>query len=163
MKSLVKSLAVATLVAITITGCAPSISPDTYSTSSAGQVNRVIAGTVVSARVVQVSGDTLTPGGGAVGTLAGAGAGAIAAGSTIGQGNGSLLAALGGAVLGGVAGNYAEKKITSQQGIEYVVKTKSGDMVSVVQGIAPRFNIGQHVLVQYGARARVTADPSYND
>ncbi len=163
MRYLNKSFIAAAFVALTVTGCAPSISPDTYSTSSAGQVNRVIAGKIVSARVVQVSGDTLTQGGGMVGTLAGAGAGAIAAGSTIGQGNGSLLAGIGGAVLGGVLGNTAEKKLTSQQGIEYVIKTNHGDMVSVVQGVNPHLSIGQHVLVQYGARARVTADPSYGN
>ncbi len=162
MKILTRSLVTAAFIALTVTGCAPSISPDTYSTSGAGQVNRVIAGRVVSARVVNVSGDSLTQGGGVVGTVAGAGAGAIAAGSAIGGGNGSAIAAIGGAVLGGVLGNYAEKKITSQQGMEYVVKTNGGDMISVVQGISPRFSIGQHVLVEYGARARVAIDPSYN-
>src|SRR5688500_6549768 len=100
MKSLTKTLVAAMFMALTVTGCAPNISPDTYSSSTANQVNRVIAGTIVSARVVEVSGDSLTQGGGMVGTLAGAGTGAIAAGSTIGQGNGSAIAAIGGAVLG---------------------------------------------------------------
>lgn len=161
MKSLAKALIVLSVIAVTATACAPNISPDTYSTSSAGQVNRVIAGTIVSAREVQVSGDTLTQGGGMIGTLAGGAAGGIA-GSSIGQGRGSALAAIGGAVLGGALGNVAEKKITSQRGMEYVVKTKNGSMVSVVQGATPRFSVGQRVLVQYGARARVTLDPSYN-
>lgn len=157
---LAKSLVTAAFIALTVVGCAPSISSDTYSTSTANQINRVIAGTIVSAREVQVSGDSMG-GGGMVGTLAGGSLGAIAAGTNIGQGYGSAAAAIGGAVLGGVIGNYAEKKVTSQRGMEYVVKTNQGTMVSVVQGLTPRLNIGQHVLVQYGAKARVTVDPSY--
>lgn len=163
MKTVTKTVLAAVLTAMALTGCAPSISPDTYSTSTANSVNNVIAGTIVSARMVKVSGDSLTQGGGMVGTLAGAGAGAIAAGSTIGQGNGSTLAAIGGAVLGGVVGNYAEKKITAQTGMEYVIKTKGGRMVSVVQGVTPPLKIGQHVLVEYGAKARVIADPSFGN
>src|SRR5690349_10629722 len=103
MKLPCKPLVAATFVALTVVGCAPSISPDTYSTNTANQTNRVIAGKIVSAREVQVSGSS--SGSNMVGTLAGGSLGAIAAGTNIGQGYGSAAAAIGGAVLGGIAGN----------------------------------------------------------
>lgn len=162
MKSIAKFLGAILSVTLVLTGCAPSISPDTYASSSAGEVNKVIAGVVVSARPVTVSGDTFTPGGGMIGTLAGGAAGAIA-GSQIGHNSGSALAAIGGAVAGGMLGNYAEKKITQQTGMEYIVRTKDGSMLSVVQGLQPNFQRGQHVLVEYGDRARVISDPGYNN
>lgn len=160
MKLVTKSLLTATFVAITLGGCAPTISPNNYATSSAGQVNNVVSGVVVSARPVNVSGDSLTPGGGMVGTLTGAGVGGIL-GSQVGHNAGSVLAAVGGAVAGGVIGNYAEKKITGQTGMEYVIRTRNHSMISVVQGLQPSFQRGQHVLVEYGDRARVIADPNY--
>jgi outer membrane lipoprotein SlyB len=161
MKTLTKTLVATTFAALTLVGCAPSISPDTYTTSSAGQVNRVIAGRIVSARPVHVSGDTYTDGGGMVGTLAGGAAGAIA-GSSIGGGRGSLLAGLGGALIGAGLGNMAEKKLTSQEGMEYIIKTKDGQMLTIVQSATPALRVGQHVLLQYGGnRSRLIADPSY--
>jgi len=160
MKPFAKTLLTATLIALAVTACAPSISSDTYSTTSAGQVNRVVAGVVVSSRPVKVSGDSLGAGGGMIGTIAGGAAGAIA-GSSIGGGRGSLLTGIGGALAGGALGNMAEKKLTSQQGIEYVIKLTDGSMVSIVQGASPVFRRGQHVLIEYGARSRVTLDPDY--
>jgi outer membrane lipoprotein SlyB len=162
MKCTIKHIIAASFIALAITGCAPSISPDTYTTSSAGQVNRVVKGVIDSSRVVELSGDTYTEGGGMVGTLAGGALGAVA-GSTIGQGTGSVLAAIGGGLVGAGVGNMAEKKLTQQQGMEYVVKTKNGAYISVVQGLKPTFQKGQHVMIIYGNRARVVADPDYSN
>lgn len=160
MRSLGRNLLVLILVALAVTGCTPSLSPDTYTTSGAGKVNRVVAGVVVSSRVVQVSDDANAGDGGKTGMIAGGIAGAIA-GSALGGGRGSALTAVGGAVAGGVLGNVAQKGLTKQTGVEYVIKTKDGSLISVVQGPTPTFQRGQHVLVEYGRRARVIADPSY--
>lgn len=156
MKSMIKSALLIAVMGMTLAGCGTSLSPNYYTSESAGQANRVVAGTIVSSRIVNVSNGT-----NAIGTVAGGAAGAIAAGSLIGQGNGSLLAGIGGALVGGYLGNRAENALSKQQGIEYIIKTTSGGMVSVVQDQSVVFARGQHVLVEYGDRARVIADPSY--
>ena len=143
-----------------ITGCAPSLSSESYTYGGVGQINRVVPGVVVSSRMIQVSDDTNAGDGGMTGTLAGGTTGLIA-GSAIGGGRGSALAAVGGAVIGGIMGNMAQKRLTEQQGIEYVVKLKSGSYISVVQGTDIIYRPGQRVLVQYGRRARIVADPGY--
>lgn len=154
-----KVLVSALLAVIGISGCTNSLSPDTYTTSTAGQLNRVVPGVVVSSRVVEVADDANAGDGGMAGTLGGAALGGIA-GSSIGHGRGSALGLVGGAILGGIAGNAMQKQITQQTGIEYVIRTKQG-MISVVQGPTPTFNRGQHVLIQYGRRVRVIADPDF--
>lgn len=159
MQTTSKFLVVIFSAAMSLSGCTTSLSPDTYTTSSVGQVNRVVPGVVVSSRTVQVADDGNAGDGGKTGTLGGAAIGAIA-GSAIGQGRGSALGLVGGAILGGIAGNAIQGQVTKQTGIEYVIRTKAG-MVSVVQGPTPTFNRGQHVLIQYGRRARITADPDF--
>ena len=144
----------------TLTGCAPSLSSDVYSTGNAGQIHRVVKGVVTSTRFVSVS-DSGT--GLGVGSVTGGALGAIA-GSQIGGGTGSLAAGIGGALLGGIAGNQAQKGLTTQNGVEYVIKLHNKSLISVVQGTTPIiFSRGQHVLVQYGAggRSRVIPDPDY--
>jgi outer membrane lipoprotein SlyB len=144
---------------LALSGCAPSLSPDRYTTGNAGQIQRVMQGVVVSSRVVQVSNNRSGLG---VGSLTGGALGAIA-GSQVGQGNGSLAAGIGGALLGGIAGNQVQKGLSTQTGVEYVLRLRNKSLISVVQGPTPVFNRGQHVIVQYGAggRARITADPDY--
>jgi outer membrane lipoprotein SlyB len=155
MKLFAKSLMAATLMAVTLTGCAPSLSPDAYTTSGVGQVNRVVPGTVVSTRPVKISGDSNL-----AGTLIGGAAGAVA-GSTIGNGGGSVLAAVGGGLAGALIGNQVQKGLSSQTGLEYIIKDRHGNMFSVVQGNNPVYRPGTHVLVEYGTRARVIPDPAY--
>lgn len=144
---------------MTLTGCTPSLSPNIYDTANAGQIQHVAQGVVVSSRIVRVSDSGTNVG---VGTVAGGALGAIAA-SQIGQGNGSLAAGIGGALLGGIAGGHAQQGLTRQNGIEYVIRLHNKSLISIVQGLRPSFNRGQHVLVQYGkgGRSRVTADPAY--
>ncbi|RDH40640.1 MAG: glycine zipper 2TM domain-containing protein [Candidatus Aquirickettsiella gammari] len=144
---------------LTLAGCAPSLSPDRYTTGNAGQIQGVVQGVVVSSRVVQVSNSGSGLG---VGSITGGALGAIA-GSQVGQGNGSLAAGIGGALLGGIVGNQVQKGLSTQTGVEYVLRLRNKSLISVVQGPTPSFNRGQHVLVQYGAsgRARIIADPNY--
>jgi outer membrane lipoprotein SlyB len=144
---------------VTLTGCTPSLSPDTYTTTNAGRIHRVAKGVVISSRTVRVSDSGA---GASVGTITGGALGAIA-GSEIGQGNGSLAAGIGGALLGGIAGQHVQQGLTSQNGIEYVVRLQNKSLISLVQGLTPRLHRGQHVLVQYGAggHSRITVDPDY--
>ncbi len=145
----------------TLSGCTSSLSSDVYTTENAGQVHRVVKGVITSARFVSVSDNSAGLG---VGTVTGGALGAIA-GSQVGGGTGSLAAGIGGALLGGIAGNHAQQALTTQNGIEYVIKLRNKSLISVVQGARPIiFNRGQHVLVQYGAggRSRVIPDPDYS-
>lgn len=140
------------IVAI-LAGCTTNISQNTYRASSVGQVNRSVAATVISARDVDVSGTTGT--GTAVGVAAGA-----TAGSAIGGGNRShILGAIGGAVIGGLAGAAVESNATEQRAVEYVVETSNGNLMTIVQGPTPRFAEGSAVLVLYGTPSRIIADP----
>ncbi len=135
-----------------VAGCTQNINPDTYSVEGAGKVNKTVPGVIVSSRKVSVAGTNST--GKTVGVLAGA-----AAGSAIGGGTRShILGAIGGALLGGIAGGAIEEGVTSQGGIEYVVQTEGGSLVTLTQGPSPVFSKGQKVLILYGSKARIIAD-----
>jgi outer membrane lipoprotein SlyB len=135
--------------------CQHNVSPDTYAVGSVGQVNRTVRGTVISARPVNISGSQ---------SGLGAGVGAVGggiAGSALGSGvRSNALGALGGAVVGGVVGAVAEEAATQQTGVEYVIETSNGALLTVVQGPEPALMIHQKVLVIYGTHARVIADPT---
>ena len=140
-------------VAAMLAGCMPNVSPATYSVGSVGQTNRAVRGTIVSTRPVQISG---TQSG--IGATSGAAAGAVG-GSAIGRGTRSNVAgAIGGAVAGGIAGALIEESATRQQGIEYVVQTENGALLTIVQGAEPALAVGQKVFVLYGAQSRIIAD-----
>jgi outer membrane lipoprotein SlyB len=142
------------LIVILLTvGCANKISPQSYSVGSVGQVNRTISGTVISVREVDVSGTTGTGG------SAGFALGAVGGSSLGGTGRDNLAGAIGGAVLGGLVGSAIEGNATKQKGIEYVVETENGNLMTIVQGLSPSFESGQRVLVLYGSPSRVIADP----
>ena len=168
MKKILLSSMVLAVISTGMVACTPNISPDVVQASSANQVQTALEGVIVSKRAVTVKGDNM------LGTLAGAGLGAIA-GSAVGGGDRMhLLMGVTGAVAGGAAGNAIDSKITTQQGIEYVVRLAKQDSgqttinrqgyhatrttissqssanryVNVVQGAGAQvLNVGQHVLV----------------
>lgn len=138
---------------VMLTSCAPNVRTDSYSVGSVGQVNRTVSGTVISVRSVMIDGSR---GGGAA---AGAAAGGVA-GSTIGgSSEAAVIGAIGGIVVGAVAGAAGERAVSRAAGIEYVVQTENGNLMTVVQGVEPVFEVGRRVLVMYGAPSRVIADP----
>ena len=155
--------AVFMLSEITLIACSPSLSPDVYTTRSAGQARTVTKGVIVSFQPVTVSNDFNAQGsGGGAGTFAGAALGGIAGSQIGGSVAANAAGAVGGAVLGGIIGNVAEKKLTQQTAIQYVIKRPNGSLISVVQGPEPQLSRGQHVLVIYGSnRTRVIPDTSY--
>jgi outer membrane lipoprotein SlyB len=138
---------------IALVGCASNISPQTYSVGSVGQVNRTVSATVISVREVNVAGTTGLGGG------AGSAAGAVAGSNMGSDGRDHLLGAIGGAVAGGLAGAAIEGNATKQKGMEYVVETENGNLMTIVQGTDPVFTEGQKVLVLYGSPSRLIADP----
>jgi outer membrane lipoprotein SlyB len=139
-----------------LVGCASNLSPKTYSVGSVGQVNRTISATVISVREVDVAGTT------GLGAGVGAATGGVA-GSSIGSGGReNIIGAIAGAVVGGLAGAAIEGNATQQKGMEYVVETENGNLMTIVQGVTTTFKTGQKVLVLYGSPSRIIADPRTN-
>lgn len=137
------------LTAAGIAGCASDIDSNYYSTGSVGQVSQAQGCTVVSVRPIKVS--TQNGAGTAIGGIAGG-----IAGSQIGGGNTAhLLGAVGGAILGGFAGNAAQEGLTSQQGYEYIVRLDNGNTVSTTQGADVLLNPGQRCQIIFGNPARI--------
>jgi outer membrane lipoprotein SlyB len=86
---------------MSLVGCGPDYSPNTYASNAVQQANKVDQGVIVGVREVSVSASGTT---GAV--ICGA-AGGIA-GAQAGTGTTSAFGALGGALVGGIAGSAAE-------------------------------------------------------
>ncbi|OZI75199.1 hypothetical protein CAL22_08705 [Bordetella genomosp. 12] len=140
---------------LALAGCAHNVNPNSYSAGSVGQVNRTVGATIVSVRDVDILGTS------GMGATAG-GLGGAVAGSAIGGGvRANVLGAVGGAVVGGLIGAAAESSATQQSGVEYVVQTDNGNLMTLVQGASPRFETGAKVLVLYGNPSRVIADPRH--
>lgn len=146
-----RQLAIAVTCA-TLLGCAQNVSSTTYSTGEVGVAAKVVPGVVLSRRVVKIDGNS------GAGGLAGAAAGAAAGSGVGGSTQGNIVGAIGGAVAGGLIGNAVDKGVNSQQGIEYIIKLKSGETISVVQAANVQFAPKQHILVIYGAMTRLVAD-----
>src|SRR3979411_1157467 len=109
-----------------LAGCGPTYSPDTYASNAVQQANKVEQGIVVGVRNVGVSAA------GTVGTVTGAAAGGIAGSQAIG-GPVSAFTALGGSLIGGIAGSTVEHATADTAAFEYIIRKPSGDLVSVTQ------------------------------
>lgn len=134
---------------ITLSSCAQSISPNTYTASQVGSVNRAVEGTVISIREVIVDRNTGT--GGLAGSGMGAAGGAAIGGDSI---EGIIAGSIAGAVVGGLAGNAVEGSKSKIPAFEYVVRTSNGALLTLVQGGDPIAE-GGAVLVIYGSPSRL--------
>jgi outer membrane lipoprotein SlyB len=142
---------VAALLMSGLAGCGPSYSPDTYSANAVQQANPVQQGIIVGVRDVAVSAA------GTVGTVTGAAAGGIA-GSQAAPSPISAFTALGGSLVGGIAGSAVEHSSADTTAFEYIVRKVNGDLVSVTQKDKTPLALGQKVLVIAGSQARVVPD-----
>ncbi len=139
------------LLLAALNGCGPNYSPDTYASNAVQQANKVEQGVIVGVRNVGVSAA------GTVGTVTGAAAGGIA-GAQAGAGPVSALTALGGSLVGGLAGSAVEHASADTAAFEYIVRKTNGELVSVTQKDKAPLTIGTHVLVIAGNQARVVQD-----
>lgn len=135
-----------------VTACAKNISPHTYQASEAGVANKVLSGVIIGKRAVKVDANS------GVGGLAGAGAGAVGGSAIGGSARGNVVGAIGGAVVGGLLGNAVDKGINSHKAFEYIIKLKNDTTISIAQAQEMQFEVGQHVLVIYGAMTRIVPD-----
>jgi outer membrane lipoprotein SlyB len=147
---LAASLLIVTLV---LAGCGGPSSTK-YNSTDVGTPIETTEGTVVSSRVVDVSGDA-TP----VGAVGGGAVGAASSGILFGGGAPALL----GGLLGAGAGYLAEKRVKSGEGIEYIVEMADGRTVTMVQNREDEeqpLADGTPVLVQVGSRySRIIEHP----
>lgn len=149
-------LSVAVLVgSMALAGCARQISPDVHTGRTAGDTLRTYEATIQQARLVEIQ-ETDTLEGNKTGQLLGGIAGGVA-GARFGDGVGRALASLGGAIVGTFLGAVVEQEIKRQPAIEYIVRTDTGELVTVIQGVEPRMITGQRVYVQegYSGRGRI--------
>ncbi len=138
-------------MAVLVAGCAPNYLPDTYASHAVQQANRVDQGVLIGVRPVKVSAD-VTNGG-----VTGSAAGGIA-GSQTATGAVAAFSALGGAVIGGLAGSAISHSIGDVRAYEYIVRKDDGGLLSVTQQDHAPLTLGQRVLVIAGAQARVVSD-----
>jgi outer membrane lipoprotein SlyB len=150
----------AAVLALAVAGCSRQTS-STYNATEVGRVLDTSRATVLSSRVVEISGEGEQSGyGPLVGGAAGASAGYLVGGEDAGQVIGTVLGGLVGAGLGWAA----EQRADSRQGIEYVLRLESGKDITLVQnreGEETPLAAGTPVLIQRGGSyARVIADPA---
>ncbi len=131
MNKALKILSIATISSLMLTSCARDMSSDVYTDSNA--VGKVLEGKVLSARQVTVkSSDKLQDN--TLGMIGGGLLGAVA-GSSVGGGTGKGLAAVGGGLLGATAGAYAQDKLGTSKGIEYVVRIDKKYVSSIPRNV----------------------------
>ncbi len=147
MKKQNSSLIIVAAITLLLSGCASSLSGDTYSRSEARQAQTVQTGVVVGTRAVQIEG-TKT----GLGAVTGGALGGVAA-STIGGGKGKTLATIAGAAAGIFAGAAAEEGLTKTQGVEVMVKLDGSNTtrayVQTAKGTS--FYNGQRVRITTGS------------
>ena len=130
------------VLAVSLAGCASSLSGSAYPRSQARTLQDVQMGYVEAVRDVRLEG---TKSG--VGAVSGAALGGIA-GSSIGSGTRANTAgAIGGAVVGGLAGAAAEEGLTRRTGIEITIRLDSGRVIAVTQAADERLYPGDRVRV----------------
>lgn len=141
-------------LAIMTSACTQSMSPHSYDARAVGEARRVERGTIDSYRWVEIR-----KGNSGVGTAAGVGIGA-AAGSTVGNsGAENVIGAIGGALLGGLIGNSIDKSASKSSGFEYIIRTESGSLITIVQQDRYPFAEGTPIILVFGGdRTRVRLD-----
>lgn len=136
---------------LAVAACAPQNTGSTYNAAGLGRTAAVSYGTVVGSRPVQVQGGT-----GGLGTAAGAVAGGFGGSFIGGDWRSNLLAGLGGALLGGAAGNAIEHGAGTGQAIEFIVREDRGGDIAVVQTNEDGLQVGDRVVVNRGDRTRLS-------
>ncbi len=137
---------------LTLAGCGPDYSPNTYSGAAAQQANKVDQGMVVGVRRVDIRAQTTT------GAVTGGAVGGIAGSQAPGSGVVSAIGALGGSLIGGIIGSSVEQSTIDTAAYEYVVRKPNGELISVTQKDEVPLAVGQNVLVIAGAQARIVPD-----
>ena len=120
------------IIAAVLTGCATQskYAGSSYSGTEArrGAVTRT--GVLIAIAPVTISDNAS-----GIGALAGAGLGGLAAGTSIGAGNGAIAAGAIGALVGLVAGNALESQMNTHNAVRLTVRLDNNTTVTTVQGM----------------------------
>jgi len=139
-------------VAAVLSGCAnPFASSAVYTYGQAQREQIVRLGTVESVRPVVIQQDRTT----GAGVLAGGALGGVL-GNAVGGGTGRSIMTVGGAILGGIAGDAIENQVTRTNGLEITVRLDNGETRVVAQAADVPINVGQRVrMISGGGPTRV--------
>ncbi len=153
MKKLLFSL----LSLVLLAACARETSSDVYDSETFGEATTTHRGTILDMREVTVkngegiqNNTTGLIGGGIVGALLG---------STIGRGDGRLVATALGGVAGATGGAALQQGLGKEHAMQYIVQLDNGEEKTIVQAIKPYLHVGQKVFVMipHHGRARIVA------
>lgn len=151
-----KTVKVALMIPLALAAgaCTTNMSPHSYESHAVGEARRVERGVIDSYRWVEIRKSDS-----GVGTAAGVGIGA-AAGSTVGDsGAENIIGAIGGALIGGLIGNSIDKSASKSAGFEYIIRTESGSLITIVQADRHPFAEGTPVIIVFGRdRTRIRID-----
>lgn len=149
MRARLKPSILAVALVLGLAACASPTS-QRYGADDVGRVIDTSQATIVASKVVDIKGGENS----GTGALAGGALGATGAATVFGgDSSGQLAAGIIGGILGAGAGYLAEQEVDARQGIEYVVRTPDGRLVTLVQNRAPNeqpLPNGTEVLLQYG-------------
>ncbi len=129
-------------------GCASS-SGKSYKPGEARKAQTIQKGTILAIDEATIEQDS---------TLVGPGIGGVAGGaigSTIGGGKGRILAIVGGAAIGALAGAATEKAVRSENAYEFTIELEDGKAISVVQAVDDDYAVGDKVRVLTGEGRKV--------
>ena len=147
-----RAFAVSMGLAVSLAGCGPDDSPNTYASSAVQQANKVEQGSVVGVRLVDVSAS------GTNGAVAGGAAGGIVGSQLPGSNFTSAIGTVGGSLIGGLVGGTVDKAANDTTAYEYIVRKPNNELVSVTQRDPAPIAVGAHVLVIAGSQARIVMD-----
>jgi len=157
MRHILNPLITLALLPLGLAGCGGDYSPNTYAPAAVQQAAKVDQGVIVGIRAVDITSN------GALGAATGAAAGGIVGSQAPGGGMTAAIGAVGGSLVGGLIGTTAEHVSSDTTAYEYVVRKKSGELVSVTQKDKVAMHLGQAVLVIAGPQARVVVDYTMPD
>jgi len=146
------AIAAALGAAAILSGCANhSASSAAYTYGQAQREQIVRLGTVESVRPVIIQQDRST----GAGVLAGGALGGVL-GNAVGGGSGRSIMTVGGAILGGIAGDAIENQVTRTNGLEITVRLDNGETRVVAQAADVPITAGQRVrMISGGGPTRV--------
>ncbi|ARP87954.1 glycine zipper 2TM domain-containing protein [Bordetella genomosp. 9] len=129
-----------------VSGCANrTASSAVYSYDQAQREQIVRTGTVTGVRPITIESDKSS----GAGLLGGAALGGVA-GNAVGGGSGRTIATVGGAILGALAGNVIENRVDKTSGLEITVRLDNGETRVVAQAADVPVSVGQRVQVISG-------------
>ncbi|HKU98186.1 MAG TPA: glycine zipper 2TM domain-containing protein [Vineibacter sp.] len=146
----------AAVLSLTLTACGPSYTGETYSRGEMQRGGIVQSGRIISVEDVPISGTSS-----GLGTLGGGVAGGTIGASLAHGRTGSILAGVGGAIVGAIAGNAIERGITRGQGTRFIVQVDNGPVINVVQTNEAGLQTGDRVtIIEGGEKTRLAREGS---